>query len=373
MPLTTQVQTFLVGGAVRDGLLGLNVNDRDWVVVGSTPQALLDQGFMPVGADFPVFLHPTTQEEYALARTERKSGAGHRGFSVYFSPDVSLEEDLSRRDLTINAMAQSNSGELVDPHGGLADLRAKILRHVGPAFEEDPLRVLRVARFAARYVDFSIHPDTLALMGRMTAGGALSHLTAERVMMECQKAFEAPQPWRFFRVLNDIKGDLALFGQAFRVSAMEECLARPSVDQLPPLWRQALGFSKSGLTVFQTSSLSHRYKFSKELEYALQSLLHHGHEAHQISTNADAAWSVCKKLDGIRRPERFEEFLQTLESQGSFDFSNVRVGLQAVLGLHLGEQLSHVPNADKAQAVEQLRKNCFNLKSIRNSCSLGRG
>lgn len=142
-----------------------------------------------------------------------------------------------------------------------------------------------------------------------------------------------------FRVLNDIQVDLALFGQAFRVSAMEECLIRPSADQPFSLWRQALGFSNIGLTVFQTSSLSHRYKFSKELEYALQSLLHHGHEAHQILTNADAAWSVCKKLDWIRCPERFEEFLQTLESQGSFDFSNVRVGLQSVLGLHLGEAI----------------------------------
>ena len=175
------MQIYLVGGAVRDGLLKRPVKDRDWVVVGATPEQLLALGYEQVGADFPVFLHPKTREEYALARTERKSGQGYQGFECRFSPDVTLEQDLLRRDLTINAMAQDEQGNIVDPYGGRADLEQKILRHVSPAFAEDPLRVLRVARFAARFapLGFTIAPETLALMQHMVSAGELDHLVAE--------------------------------------------------------------------------------------------------------------------------------------------------------------------------------------------------
>ena len=178
------MRAYIVGGAVRDALLGLPVRDRDWVVVGETFEAMLERGFRPVGRDFPVFLHPGTHEEYALARTERKRGHGYAGFVCHAAPDVTLEDDLARRDLTINAIAREESGALIDPHGGVRDLEARIFRHVGPAFIEDPLRVLRVARFAARLPDFSVAPETLALMRKMSASGELDHLVPERVWQE---------------------------------------------------------------------------------------------------------------------------------------------------------------------------------------------
>lgn len=199
------MDTYLVGGAVRDRLLGLPGGDRDFVVVGETPDAMLAAGFRPVGRDFPVFLHPATGEEYALARTERKSGRGHRGFVVHADPSVTLAQDLERRDFTINAIAQRDDGRLVDPLGGARDLEARVLRHVGPAFVEDPLRVLRAARFMARLapLGFSVAPETLALMRDMAAGGELDTLVPERVWQELAKALAAPRPSAFLRTLRD--------------------------------------------------------------------------------------------------------------------------------------------------------------------------
>ncbi|HCR4032083.1 multifunctional CCA addition/repair protein [Morganella morganii] len=195
---------YLVGGAVRDALLGLPVSDRDWVVVGATPDIMLERGYQQVGRDFPVFLHPGTREEYALARTERKTGAGYTGFACYSAPDVTLEDDLQRRDLTINAMAQSADGTLYDPYHGADDLKNRILRHVSEAFTEDPLRVLRVARFAARFAPqgFVIAPETLELMSAITQQGELAHLTAERVWKETEKALSSPCPDIYFSVLR---------------------------------------------------------------------------------------------------------------------------------------------------------------------------
>jgi len=199
------VRCYLVGGAVRDRLLGLPPGDRDWVVVGETPEAMLAAGFRPVGRDFPVFLHPDSGEEYALARTERKSAPGHRGFVVHADPSVTLEQDLERRDFTINAIAQRPDGSLVDPFGGARDIEARVLRHVGPAFVEDPLRVLRAARFMARFapLGFRVAPETLALMQRMAAGGELASLVPERVWQELCKALAAPQPSAFLRTLRE--------------------------------------------------------------------------------------------------------------------------------------------------------------------------
>ncbi len=210
------MKVYRVGGSVRDELLGRTVVDRDFVVVGATPEQMVAEGFRPVGSDFPVFLHPQTNDEYALARTERKSGRGYRGFVFHTTPDVTLEADLARRDLTINAIARDGDGALIDPHGGIADLRAGILRHVSPAFAEDPLRVLRVARFAARF-GFSVAPETEALLRGIAAGGELATLTAERVWQELSKALMEARPSLFFEVLR-------------RCGALEQLL--PEVDAL---------------------------------------------------------------------------------------------------------------------------------------------
>lgn len=196
------MRTYLVGGAVRDRLLGRAGGDRDWVVVGATPQQMVDLGFRPVGKDFPVFLHPETGEEHALARTERKSGHGYHGFTVYTAPDVTLEDDLVRRDLTVNAMAEDEHGQVIDPHGGQRDLAARVLRHVSPAFAEDPVRILRLARFAARFHDFTVAEETLALMRQMVDDGEVDHLVAERVWQELARGLMESRPSRMFEVLR---------------------------------------------------------------------------------------------------------------------------------------------------------------------------
>ena len=206
------MQVFVVGGAVRDALMGLPVNDRDWVVVGGTPEAMTAQDFVPVGKDFPVFLHPQTREEYALARTERKTAKGYKGFAVQAAPDVTLEEDLARRDLTVNAMAvpealahQPSStwaGHIIDPFGGQGDLQAKVLRHVTEAFAEDPVRILRLARFAARFADFSVADETMALMRQMVEDGEVDHLVPERVWQELARGLMSERPSRMFEVLR---------------------------------------------------------------------------------------------------------------------------------------------------------------------------
>ena len=197
------MQIFTVGGAVRDELLGLPVQDRDYVVVGATPEEMLARGFKPVGKDFPVFLHPKTREEHALARTERKTGQGYQGFSFHAAPEVGLEEDLARRDLTINAIARADDGSLTDPFHGVADIEARVLRHVGPAFIEDPVRILRVARFAARFTDFSVAPETVELMRQMVVRGEADHLVAERVWQELAKGLMEAKPSRMIYMLRE--------------------------------------------------------------------------------------------------------------------------------------------------------------------------
>lgn len=211
MPLPDGARRYLVGGAVRDALLGRAGGDRDWVVTGTTPEAMAALGYRPVGKDFPVFLHPETGEEHALARTERKHGVGYRGFTVLASPEVTLEDDLARRDLTINAIARADDGALVDPFGGARDAEARVLRHVGPAFVEDPVRLLRVARFAARFapLGFTVAPETMALMRAMVEAGEVAHLVPERVWQELAKALREPRPSMMLRVLRE-SGALAV-------------------------------------------------------------------------------------------------------------------------------------------------------------------
>ena len=197
------MKAYLVGGAVRDALMGVSGSDRDWVVVGGTPEALVAQGYQPVGKDFPVFLHPDTHEEYALARTERKTARGYHGFSVYAAPDVTLEQDLARRDLTINAIAQDEHGQRTDPYGGERDIKAKVLRHVTEAFREDPVRILRVARFAARFPDFTVAPETVALMREMVTDGEVDALVSERVWQELSRGLMGAKPSRMLQVLRE--------------------------------------------------------------------------------------------------------------------------------------------------------------------------
>lgn len=201
-PATDGLEVYIVGGAVRDELLGLPAGDRDWVVVGATPEAMAARGFVPVGGDFPVFLHPLTKEEYALARTERKSGRGYKGFTFHTGTDVTLEDDLKRRDLTINAIARAPDGRLLDPLGGRRDIKDKVLRHVGQAFVEDPVRLLRLARFAARFHDFSIAPQTLELARQLVDEGEVDALVPERVWRELAKGLATEQPVRLFEVLR---------------------------------------------------------------------------------------------------------------------------------------------------------------------------
>jgi len=218
------MKTYLVGGSVRDELLGLPVQDRDYVVVGADPERMLREGFRPVGADFPVFLHPETHDEYALARTERKTGPGYKGFAFHAAPDVTLEDDLRRRDLTINAMARDDDGTLIDPHGGAADLRAGILRHVSEAFAEDPVRILRVARFAARF-GFAVAPETMALMERMVRAGEADALVPERVWQELSRGLMEKSPARMLAVLREC-------GALARVAPeLDESFSAPEVPE----------------------------------------------------------------------------------------------------------------------------------------------
>ena len=223
---------FVVGGAVRDRLLGLPVNDRDWVVVGSTPEQMVAAGYTPVGRDFPVFLHPQTREEYALARTERKSGRGYQGFVVQASPEVTLEQDLARRDLTINAMAVDPlTGALTDPFGGQRDIAARLLRHVGPAFVDDPVRLLRLARLAARFADFSVAPETEVLLAQMVTEGEVDHLVPERVWQELSRGLMEAQPARLFEVLRGCGALARLLPEVDRLWGVPQPAAHhPEID-----------------------------------------------------------------------------------------------------------------------------------------------
>lgn len=255
------MKIYLVGGAVRDGLLNIPVKDKDWVVVGATPQEMLDAGYQQVGKDFPVFLHPQSREEYALARTERKSGQGYTGFTCYAAPDVTLEQDLLRRDLTINAIAQDEHGEYIDPYNGRADIEKRLLRHVSPAFNEDPLRVLRVARFAARYahLNFQIAPETQALMSSMAANGELEHLTPERVWKETENALTSRNPQVYFDVLRKCGALKVLF---------------PEIDALfgvpaPEKWHPEID---TGIHVLMTLSIA--AQLSPEVDVRFATLCH---------------------------------------------------------------------------------------------------
>ena len=337
------MKIYIVGGAVRDELLGRPNADRDYVVVGATPQAMQAAGYRPVGKDFPVFLHPKTHEEYALARTERKSGHGYHGFTFHAAPDVTLKEDLARRDLTINAMAKGADGELIDPYCGQRDLQAKILRHVGPAFAEDPVRILRIARFAARFSDFSVAPETLALMRGMVASGEVDHLVAERVWQELAKGLMEDKPSRLFEVLRDC-GALArllpevdaLFGVAQRADYHPEIdtgiHTMMVIDQSarrrfplpvrfaalthdlgkaltpPDILPRHLGHEERSFGL--TETLSARLRVPNDCrDLALLMARYHGTIHRAAELKASTIVSLFEKADALRRPERFQQLL----------------------------------------------------------------
>lgn len=338
---------YLVGGAVRDKLLTLPCDDKDWVVVGSTPHQMLAQGYLAVGKDFPVFLHPKSKEEYALARTERKSGVGYTGFQCHFAPDVTLEEDLLRRDLTINAMAQDNLGLIIDPYGGQKDIENKILRHVSPAFIEDPLRVLRVARFAAKFahLGFTIAPETMALMKSIVQSGELNHLTAERVWQEWHKSLIAEQPEIFLSVLREC-GALAIvlpeIDQLFGVPQPEKW--HPEIDtgihtllvaqqaaqlsqsaairfaaQVHDLgkgvtpreeWPSHKMHARTGLDLID--SLCNRVKIPNEYrELALAVCAQHSNIHRAGELKPSTFLNILNKLDAWRKPDKFNAVLLT--------------------------------------------------------------
>lgn len=320
------MQIYKVGGAVRDRLLGRPVSEVDWLVVGATPEEMQALGFRPVGADFPVFLHPRTGEEYALARTERKSGRGYGGFTFHASPDVTLEEDLLRRDLTINAIAEDNDGQLIDPYDGQQDLQARLLRHVSPAFAEDPLRVLRVARFAARYAELGFHiaDETLALMRQLARSGELSALTAERSWKEISRALMEPRPDVFVQVLNQCGALAELFPElapAFMSDdtaerlhgALRQCAAHQ--QPLPVRWAcLLLGCATledaRQLRLAAIDALNQRCKAPRDCQ-ELATLLgrYHQEASAALTLSAEALLDMLQHFDIYRRPERFEQFI----------------------------------------------------------------
>jgi len=344
-PVTEGLNCYIVGGAVRDRLLGRPVNDHDWVVVGSTPEEMHRRGFRTVGQDFPVFLHPESGEEYALARTERKQGRGHQGFVVFADPSVTLEDDLIRRDLTINALAQSPDGQIVDPFGGRADLERRLLRHVSPAFAEDPLRVLRVARFAAQLsaYGFSVADETLALMREMARSGELDSLTAERVWQETHKALMSPRPSAFFDLLRETGALAILFPEVDALFGVPQPPQyHPEVDTgihvmlvidaaaglsddiavrfgalchdlgkgLTPSdqWPRHIGHEQRGIQ--PTRNLCERLRVPRAVrEIALAGTAHHGRVHHALEMRAATLVDLVGDLDGLRRPERLEAVL----------------------------------------------------------------
>ena len=344
------MKTYLVGGAVRDKLLGLPVQDRDYVVVGSTPDEMVAKGFKPVGADFPVFLHPETKEEYALARTERKSGHGYKGFKVYAAPDVTLEDDLQRRDITINAMAEDEQGRLIDPFKGAEDLRNGVLRHVSPAFAEDPVRILRVARFAARFAKWGFHVahGTNKLMREMVESGEVDHLVPERVWTELDRALGEDRPSRFFEALRGCGALARLFPEIdalFGVPQPEK--HHPEVDtgvhimlvldaaaKLSPdtrvrfaalmhdlgkgntpkaEWPQHIGHEARGVELVK--NFCQRFRVPNEhRDLAVLTARYHAH-CHRIAELRPATVvDTLEGLDGFRRPERVEQFIVACES-----------------------------------------------------------
>jgi tRNA nucleotidyltransferase (CCA-adding enzyme) len=393
------MKTYLVGGAVRDALMGLPVQDRDWVVVGATPQELLDLGYLPVGRDFPVFLHPVSKEEYALARTERNTAPGYRGFAVHAAPDVTLEEDLARRDLTINSIAACadsagtegqfclNYCDLVDPYGGQQDIAAKVLRHVTPAFREDPVRILRLARFAARFTDFSVAPETMALMQQMVLDGEVDHLVPERVWQEISRGLMEVQPSRMFAVLRDCGALARLLPELDRLWGVPQSAEHhPEVDtgvhgmlvldmaaqlhaSLPVRFACLTHDLGKGTTPADVlpRHIGHEERSVRLLKGLCQRLRvpvecreladvvarEHGNIHRSESLNAAATVRLLERCDAIRKPERFAEVLLACEcdARGRLGLHDTPYPQAARLALALRCTLEVATDSIAAQAI----------------------
>jgi tRNA nucleotidyltransferase (CCA-adding enzyme) len=351
------MQTYIVGGAVRDELLGYPIKDKDYVVVGSTPEQMVAAGFRPVGKDFPVFLHPETQDEYALARTERKTAKGYKGFVVHASPEITLEQDLARRDLTINAIAKSEAGELVDPFHGLEDIKSKTLRHVGHAFVEDPVRILRIARFSARLADFNIAPETLNLMQQMVEAGEVDALVAERVWQELAKGLMEKKPARMFEVLRSCGAlnriipeldklwgvpqppqhhpevdtgvhvmlvlDYAAqkdFSLSVRFAALMHDLGKGTTPK--EILPRHIGHEERGAHLVK--DVCKRLRVPNDCkELAVMVAKFHGKLYQSLEMRPSTLLEFLIQLDAIRQPERFNDFLQACEAD-----SRGRAGLE---------------------------------------------
>jgi len=310
--ISKDLQVYIVGGAVRDELLGRAAGDHDWVVVGSTPADMINRGFIPVGSDFPVFLHPKTKEEYALARTERKSGKGYKGFTFYAGTDVTLDDDLRRRDLTVNAMARRPDGQLIDPLGGADDLRQKVLKHVGPAFEEDPVRILRLARFAARFFDFEIAPQTIALCQRMVELGEADALVPERVWQEVSRGVMSEKPSRLFEVLVQCKAlDVVMPGFVYtsELGAQLDQAAGDTNRSLPAMYALAMSLTP------QRKALAQRLRAPSDCAQWADLLPAIESACAQSTAWASHDWpenalTTIERTDAIRRPERLASLLE---------------------------------------------------------------
>lgn len=379
----TGMKTYVVGGAVRDSLLGLPVRDRDHVVVGATPSEMLALGYLAVGKDFPVFLHPETREEYALARTERKTAPGYAGFAFHAAPEITLEQDLQRRDLTINAIAQADDGQLIDPYGGCDDLHKKWFRHVSPAFSEDPVRILRVARFAARFTEFRLAPETLALMQHMVASGEVDALVPERVWQELSRGLIEQQPSRMFELLRDCGAlahilpemggvldtaqpkaleDFASLMRTLDFSATRAC----GLSVRFALW--ALGIERS---MKAGEALCTRLKIPNEhRDLALMALREYKQIAQASHFSAAELVSLLARCDALRKPERFSALLQVCECDASqilgqqalesLQTKRLQQALQAMLSVDAGAIAARVMTGSAsstaiAQAVQEAR------------------
>jgi len=340
---------FLVGGAVRDQILGLDVSERDWVIVGGTPEALIQEGFRPVGKDFPVFLHPETHEEYALARTERKTRPGYHGFEFDSGRAVTLEEDLARRDLTINAIAQGQDGHLVDPYGGLQDLKARKLRHVTPAFSEDPVRILRVARFMARFkpMGFELAPETLALMKDMVQCGEVDALVPERVLKELMKGLKEPQPSAFFETLDACGALHRIFPEWGSPKATLAILDWSAHQKLPPEALLAIVLHDLGAGELSPprpqKRLHHLVRLSERLRLptrtqrlAIRVVRYLDVARRVLQISPGATLDLLQRLDAFRQPDLFALFLTTL---------------RLILGFHRGQEVFPCPEADRLETV----------------------
>lgn len=354
------IKTYLVGGAVRDQLLGLPVKEKDWVVVGATVDDMLRKGFRQVGKDFPVFLHPVTHEEYALARTERKIKPGYTGFLFHSDPHVTLEDDLKRRDLTINAMAQTNDGEIIDPFRGKDDLAKKILRHVSEAFVEDPVRILRTARFSARF-DFEVAPETLQLMRHMVDQGEVEALVAERVWKELERALLESYPKKFFDVLHFSGADKVLFPQeGIPEKGIERLVRATALSREGPVRFAAL-FSSCEETLIR--QYCKRYRVSNEyaeLALLVNQFLPSYQKVPELSSQA--LLDLLLSLDAFRRERRFNHFLLASEACSMPSFSEAlydcfkaanKIDIRDIVSHYQGQKIAEKIKEKRQIAIEQ--------------------